>query len=151
MLSLLYNLFGALFARAATMPARAGPAPAARSLSLAFTLVLTPVFGAVAGIVGAAGEFRHHTIATTYLLTPARGRVLLAKLAVGGLVGALYAVAAAVVGVPAGHARHRRRGRTGRGARLVAVGRAGRGAVGGHRGRAGHRDRQPGRRARLGC
>ena len=65
-------------------------------------MVLTSVFAAVAGMVGAAGEFRHHTADTTYLLTPARGRVLLAKLALGGLVGALYAVAAAVVGVPAG-------------------------------------------------
>ncbi len=100
---------------------RRGPSTTGRAgqhlvplLSLAYTMVLTSVFAAVAGVVGTAGEFRHHTADTTYLLTPARGRVLLAKLALGGLVGALYAVAAAAVGVPAGHARHRPPGRTGR-------------------------------------
>jgi len=100
-LSILYNLFGALFAGAADE--RGGwAATVVPLLSLAYTMALTSVFAAVAGVVGAAGEFRHHTASTTYLLTPARGRVLLAKLALGGLVGALYAVAAAAVGVPAG-------------------------------------------------
>ena len=97
-LSILYNLFGALFAGLDDGPA----STVVPLLSLAYTMVLTSVFAAVVGIVGAAGEFRHHTAATTYLLTPARGRVLLAKLALGGLVGAMYAVAAAAVGVPAG-------------------------------------------------
>ncbi len=50
-------------------------------------MVLTSVFAAVVGVVGTAGEFRHHTAGTTYLLTPARGRVLLAKLVVGAPVG----------------------------------------------------------------
>ena len=98
MLSVLYNLFGALFAgvddgQVSTL---------VPLLSLAYTMVLTSVFAAVVGVVGTAGEFRHHTAGTTYLLTPARGRVLLAKLVLGGLVGALYAAAAAAVGVPAG-------------------------------------------------
>ena len=100
-LSVLYNLFGALFA-GSDDPDVNGLATLIPLLSLAYTMVLTSVFAAVVGIVGAAGEFRHHTATTTYLLTPVRGRVLLAKLALGGLVGALYAVAAAAVGVPAG-------------------------------------------------
>jgi ABC-type transport system involved in multi-copper enzyme maturation permease subunit len=99
-LSVLYNLFGALLADldGAGEDDRGTLVPL---LSLAYTMVLTSVFGAVAGIVGAAGEFHHHTAATTYLLAPSRGRVLLAKLILGGLVGALYALAAALVGLPA--------------------------------------------------
>jgi ABC-2 type transport system permease protein len=100
MLSLLYNLFGALLTGTGTGPGWA--ATLVPLLSLAYTMTLTSVFAAVAGIVGAVGEFRHRTADTTYLITPRRGRVLLAKLAVGGLVGAAYAIAAAVVGVPAG-------------------------------------------------
>jgi ABC-2 type transport system permease protein len=100
-LAALYNLFGALFA-GIDGPGEGWLGSLVPLLSLAYTMVLTSIFAAVAGIVGAAGEFRHHTAATTYLLTPARGRVLLAKLALGGLIGVLYAVAAAAVGVPAG-------------------------------------------------
>jgi ABC-2 type transport system permease protein len=100
-LSVLYNLFGALLGAAGSL-AGSGPALFVPSLSLAVTMALTAIFGAVIGIIGAAGEFRHHTAATTYLLDPNRGRVLLAKLALSGLVGALYAAVAALVGVPAG-------------------------------------------------
>jgi ABC-2 type transport system permease protein len=103
-LSVLYNLFGVLLAAAdGDVAAQDGSAASfVLLLSLAVTMALTTVFGAVAGILGAAGEFRHHTASTTYLLTPSRGRVLLAKLALSGLVGAWFAVIAVVVGVPAG-------------------------------------------------
>jgi ABC-2 type transport system permease protein len=102
-LSVLYNLFGALFAGVAADEGPGGWAGTVLPLlSLAYTMVLTSVFAAVAGVVGTAGEFRHHTASTTYLLVPARGQVLLAKVALGGLLGVLYAVAAAAVGVPAG-------------------------------------------------
>jgi ABC-2 type transport system permease protein len=103
-LSVLYNLFGALLGAVGDggRPERSQLASFVPVLSLAVTMALTAVFAAVAGIVGAAGEFRHHTAATTYLLDPHRGRVLLAKMALSGLVGALYAAAAALVGVPAG-------------------------------------------------
>ena len=61
-LSVLYNLFGALFAGARRRPG--GPArDLVPLLSLAYTMALTSVFAAVAGIVGTAGEFRHHTAA----------------------------------------------------------------------------------------
>lgn len=100
-LSVLCNLFGALLA-GVEGPPDGRLRTLVPLLSLSYTLVLTSVFGTVVGIIGAAGEFRHHTASTTYLITPARGRVLLAKLAVSGLLGALYALVATVVGVPAG-------------------------------------------------
>jgi ABC-type transport system involved in multi-copper enzyme maturation permease subunit len=44
------------------------------------------------GAVGAAGEFRHRTAVPTFLTTPARHRVLAAKAAAYGVVGALLAL-----------------------------------------------------------
>ncbi|HXV94322.1 MAG TPA: hypothetical protein VD813_13540, partial [Pseudonocardia sp.] len=56
------------------------------------------------GVVMLAGEFRHGTIRQTLLVTPARGRVLAAKLLAAVPVGIAFAVAAVatslVVGVP---------------------------------------------------
>jgi ABC-type transport system involved in multi-copper enzyme maturation permease subunit len=70
--------------------------------SVAFTLTLTSVFTAVYGTVATAGEFRHRTVTTAYLNAGGRGRVLVAKLVVGAVVGGLYAVVAVLVGVVAG-------------------------------------------------
>lgn len=101
-LSALINLFGSVFAGALAETAAGGsPVPLLLG-SLAYALVLTSVFAAVGGIVATAGEFRHRTVTTTYLTAPGRGPVLLAKMAVGGLVGALYAAAAVVIGILAG-------------------------------------------------
>jgi ABC-2 type transport system permease protein len=56
------------------------------------------------GISMMAGEVRHNTATTTFLISPERRRVLLAKLAAGGIVGgciaALAALLAVAVGVP---------------------------------------------------
>lgn len=101
-LSILINLFGGLFTDAlVAVSAGSGPVPLLLA-SMAYALALTSVFAAVAGIVATAGEFRHRTITTTYLTAQGRGSVLFAKMAVSGLLGALYAAAAVVVGVLAG-------------------------------------------------
>jgi ABC-2 type transport system permease protein len=51
------------------------------------------------GISMMAGEFRHNTATTTFLITPDSRRVVLAKLAVGATVGACIAVLASLLTV----------------------------------------------------
>jgi hypothetical protein len=54
---------------------------------------------AVLAAIGLTGEFRHHTATATFLATPRRGRVVLAKLVTYGLVGVGYALACIAVTV----------------------------------------------------
>lgn len=51
----------------------------------------------VLGVVVVTGEFRHHTITTTYLAFPNRVRVLVAKMLASALVGALFGLIASVI------------------------------------------------------
>jgi len=70
------------------------------------------IFAAVLGVIVASGEFRHYTATLTYLATPDRRRVLVAKAlaaagagAIFGLVSALIATAVGLIFV-AGHGYH---------------------------------------------
>jgi hypothetical protein len=47
---------------------------------------------AVLGAIGLTGEFRHKTATATFLATPHRGRIVIAKLAAYGLVGIGFAI-----------------------------------------------------------
>lgn len=104
LLAALVNLFGGLLGDA--LGDGGGDLPVLLA-SVAFTLTLVAVFAGVFGAATAAGEFRHRTVTTTYLMAGGRGRVLAGKLAAGAGVGGLYAAAATVVGVGVGLAGQR--------------------------------------------
>jgi ABC-2 type transport system permease protein len=61
-------------------------------------------FLAVMGAIAAAGEYRHRTISQRFLVSPARHRVLLAKLAAYALVGIGTAVVITAVSAALGEA-----------------------------------------------
>jgi ABC-2 type transport system permease protein len=55
------------------------------------------VLAAVLGVLVASGEFRHSSATLTYLATPDRTRVLLAKLPAAALTGAVFGLVAAAI------------------------------------------------------
>lgn len=54
------------------------------------------ILAAVSGVLLASGEYRHTTATLTYLATPRRGRVLIAKSLAAALVGLVYGILAAL-------------------------------------------------------
>jgi len=62
------------------------------------------VFAMILGIVGMTGEYRHQTITPTFLTTPRRSRVVLAKIVTYAGMGLFYGVLATVAAVIAGAA-----------------------------------------------
>jgi ABC-2 type transport system permease protein len=60
------------------------------------------ILAAVLGLVVASGEFRHASATLTYLATPDRKRVLLAKLLAAAVIGAIFGLVAAAVSTSLG-------------------------------------------------
>ena len=60
------------------------------------------LFAAVLGSIAANGEFRHSTATLTYLATPKRARVLLAKMIASCCVGSLFGLVAGIIATGVG-------------------------------------------------
>jgi ABC-2 type transport system permease protein len=60
------------------------------------------VFGIVLGVIGMAGEYRHQTITPTFLASPRRSRVVLAKLTTYFGLGLCYGLVTTIIAVIAG-------------------------------------------------
>lgn len=76
--------------------------PEGRRLLLAIAGTPATTFAAVLAAIGITGEFRHRLATATFLATPVRTRVVAAKLATYGAVGAAFAAACLAVVIAMG-------------------------------------------------
>ena len=97
-------LFASLEAsRAGTAGGGVAPLYTASGLSAVTTVTgWSMLFAAVLGVTIAAGEFRHATATLTYLASPNRGRVLIAKTAAGTVAGAVFGMVSALIAAGTG-------------------------------------------------
>ena len=72
--------------------------------------VLGALFAALLGAMSITSEIRHGTIRPTFLVTPSRGRVVMAKVCVSALIGAGFGLVAGAVAAGVGTASLRARG-----------------------------------------
>jgi ABC-type transport system involved in multi-copper enzyme maturation permease subunit len=85
--------------------ANSGVAPLFTASGLSSVTTVTGwsmLFAAVLGVIVAAGEFRHQSATLTYLATPNRSRVLIAKAMVGAGAGAILGVVSALIATAIG-------------------------------------------------
>jgi ABC-2 type transport system permease protein len=97
-------LFASLEAsRAGNRTSAVAPLYTASGLSTVTTVTgWSMIFAAVLGVIVASGEFRHDTATLTYLATPARSRVLVAKAAVAAAAGAVFGLTSALIATGVG-------------------------------------------------
>ncbi|HUG83752.1 MAG TPA: ABC transporter permease subunit [Euzebya sp.] len=67
-------------------------------------------FSVLLGVLAVSGEFRHRTITSTFLATPDRLRVVVAKLAANGVAGLGFGAVASVAALGTAYAWHQAKG-----------------------------------------
>jgi hypothetical protein len=94
---------GFVYAAAATgsLPGNAPPVPEEGLAEVLYSTATSVgyVFPLLVGTLMVTAEFRHKTLTPTFLATPRRNRVLVAKLAVGALIGVVLGVIGIVAAV----------------------------------------------------
>jgi len=74
------------------------------NLVFGWAALLASLFAALLGALSITGEFRHGTIRPTFLVTPRRGRVVLAKVWASMLMGSIFGLIVATVALGVGSA-----------------------------------------------
>ena len=84
------------------LPAEQLADPSRQLMVLGLGELLGVLFAALLGALSVTAEIRHGTIRPTFLVTPKRGRVVAAKVAVGVLIGAVFGLVGGTVAVVVG-------------------------------------------------
>jgi ABC-2 type transport system permease protein len=90
-------------ARAGNGASGVTPLSTASGLSTVTTVTgFSMLLAAVLGVIVASGEFRHNTATVTYLATPDRARVLVAKAVAAACAGALFGLVSSIIATGVG-------------------------------------------------